>query len=220
MHSGRNLFFLLTGFAAVSGLLLGNFLEPSETESIPAPPVLARGPTTASPVPAAISSAPLTPPEVLQEAINVGQVDPNPEATENRLDEISRGLDSTELNDLVEVAKSPSGPGDLRSVAVDLLARYPGEEVLVPLEEIIFTKNPEARDARLKDFELALRARAIEGLQNHPSDKATWALGRVAETVDEPFLMDRGRRAFLYRQGKVPALEDQDRDAQERLLRR
>jgi hypothetical protein len=155
---------------------------------------------------------------IYTEAIRAGQVDNDPVATEARLNEIAGKLSSDELEALANVVKTPSDQGDLRSVAVDLLARAKSEEVLVPLQEIIFSQWPENQDGRLNDFERALRTRAVEGIQDNPSNKAVSILSNACETMEDRFLSDQNCRAFMFRQGKAGSLEDQHKEALEKII--
>lgn len=158
--------------------------------------------------------------EIIQEAVKVGQIDRNPEATEHRLNQIAKNLRSDEIKSLAEVAKTPSNNGDLRAIAVDLLARNESEDALEPLEEIIFSHWEESRDVRLNELERVLRARAVEGLQINSSLDANAVLAKGSEHLEDEFLRDRSRRALLHRQGKVPKAEDQDQAALEKFLKR
>ena len=161
----------------------------------------------------------LVPLALLAEATRSGQLDSDPVASEKRLEELAGKLSDSEIKAIAQIAKEPSSDGDLRSLAVDLLARTKSETALQPLEEVIVSKWSAAADPRLVSFEQALRARAIEGLEAHPSLQATQILQEALSQTNDLFLNDHGQRALLHRQGQARSVEEQDQEALRRRLR-
>ncbi len=157
---------------------------------------------------------------ILYESKRSGMIDKDPFKSEKRLNELSRKLSNQEIISMTEIIKTPSQESDLRALAVDLLARNRNKHVLGKLEEIITTKWPESADARVIGFEQALRARAIEGLESHPSPQATATLEKALRQTQDSFLLDHGQRALLHRRGQAKSVEAQDQEALSKILNR
>jgi hypothetical protein len=157
---------------------------------------------------------------ILKEAERSGQLDSHPQATEERLNVMAAKLSPAEVQQMAEVVKAPSNNGDLRSLAVELLVRNKNEGTLTSLEEIILSKWPTSADPRITGFEQALRARAIEGLEAHPSTAASKVLENALARTEDPFLKDHAQRAYLHRQGQVRSVEEQDQEALKKILNR
>ncbi len=157
--------------------------------------------------------------EVLHEAHLAGMMDQDPTVSEKRLNKIAENLTADEIASMAELVKSPSNDGDLRALAVDLLARNKGPRALEPLEQIIISKWPDLSDPRMIGFEQSLRGRAIEGLEGHPAQEATGNLQRALSQVQDSFLNDHGQRALLHRQGQARSVEEQDEEALRKILK-
>lgn len=157
---------------------------------------------------------------ILYESKRSGMIDKDPLESEKRLNELAHKLSDQEIISMTEIVKTPSQGSDLRALAVDLLARNKNKNVLEKLEEIITTKWPEAADARVIGFEQALRARAIEGLENHPTPQATATLEKALRQTQDSFLLDHGQRALLHRRGQAKSVEAQDQEALSKILNR
>ena len=158
--------------------------------------------------------------EVLQEAARAGSIDPDPLRSEKRLDELAHQLTDQEIQSMAEIVKTPSNNGDLRALAVDLLARSKAPASLEPLEKIIISQWPLSTDPRMIGFEQSLRARAIEGLESHPSEHAFENLQNVLSQTNDSFLSDHAHRAMLHRQGQARSVEEQDQEALRKILKR
>jgi hypothetical protein len=156
---------------------------------------------------------------VKEEFERVGSLDEDPEASARRMDVLAERLKTPERKELRRMALDPFSDGDERAVAVELLARSSSEEAVPLLESIASDPPPKLQDSRQSSFEQVLRARAIEGLGEHPSPSAVASLRRVAGRTEDAFLLDRTRRALAAREAHVPAPEKQDEDALRRLLR-
>ncbi len=166
------------------------------------------------PSPAAVSA------EILKEAHLAGMIDTDPNTTEKRLDNLARNLTDAEINSMAEIVKTRSMNGDLRALAADLLVRNQSTSALKPLEKIIISTWPDSIDLRSAGFEQSLRARAIEGLESHPSPQATENLRRALSQVQDTFINDHGQRALLHRQGQARSVEEQDNEALQKILKR
>lgn len=174
----------------------------------PAAAVTDRKPSTAS-----VSA------KVLAEAFRTGMTDQDPVASEKRLDVLAGDLTDEEIVSMAELVKQPSSNGDLRALAVDLLARNKGLSALQPLEQIIISRWSESTDPRMQGFEQSLRARAIEGLEGHPAQQATANLQSALSQVQDTFLNDHGQRALLHRQGQARSVQEQDEEALQKILK-
>ncbi len=226
MEKGRLLFILLVIISLGVGAIFWTYIPGLQTKtSGKLPPhsfvknILTQEQQSAAeayskPPPATVS------PEVLQEAARSGMLDQNPAASEKRLDELAGRLSDQDIESMAEIVKTPSNNGDLRALAVDLLARTKATSVLSPLEQIIISKWPASADPRVTGFEQSLRARAIEGLEGHPSRLATEILQRALHQTDDSFLNDHGQRALLHRQGQARSVEEQDQEALAKLLKK
>jgi len=158
------------------------------------------------------------PEKIREEAKRSGQVDENSKETSDRLDQMAQGLKGAEIQLLNQVVKDPHADGDLRATSVELLARTKKEESLTALEDITATPWSQQTDPRTQAFEKALRARAIEGIENHPSQTATASLEKVIAQTQDRFLKDHAQRALLFRKGQVSSVEQQDEQALKKLI--
>lgn len=156
---------------------------------------------------------------ILAEASRTGMTDQDPVASEKRLDLLAGNLTDEEIISMAEVVRQPSSDGDLRALAVDLLARNKGPQALQSLEQIIISKWSESTDPRRQGFEQSLRARAIEGLEGHPAPQATARLQSALSQVQDTFLNDHGQRALLHRQGQARSVQEQDEEALQKILK-
>ncbi len=157
---------------------------------------------------------------ILDETKRSGMIDKDPLESEKRLNELASKLSDQEIVSMTEIVKTPSQDSDLRALAVDLLARNKAKTVLGKLEEIITSKWPESAEAHVISFEQALRARAIEGLEQHPTPQATESLKRALLKNQDSFLNDHGHRALLHRQGQAKSVEEQNQEALSKILSR
>jgi hypothetical protein len=208
------IFFLTTGIFAGVAVLLWPLLPISVSTEMEVPHSFLKNPIRRGPAEQTVYMTPapqeMISKEIVAEAIRSGQIDNNPAATEHRLNELAKNLKPHEIRALGKVVKTPSSDGDLRAVAVDLLARNKSEENQKTLEEIIYSKWPENQDPRLDDFERALRARAVEGVGSKTS------LANACSKLEDKFLMDRACRAY----NGEKSLAEQDQEALGKILKR
>lgn len=224
MKSGRGILFAAVVSLGTAGALTWLFRSPDPHELRPAP--AAKTDSTAAPaasgsakpVVAMTDAAAELPPQIQEEVLRAGQPDPDPLASERRLDRLALELKPEEIQLLSRFVRDFAADGDQRAVGVELLARSPSEAALAALESIALTPVPQLGEPRREGFERALRARALEGLGSHPLDGAGKALQHVASSTDDSFLLDRARRALSARNGQAPEPAKQDNDALRKLL--
>lgn len=207
--------------AAAGAFWLFRTADPESLRSAPAA-VAASAPAPAGPAPALETPAKAAPPElspeIQDEVRRAGQIDPDPLASERRLDRLAQALKTEEILSLSEFVRDFAADGDQRAVGVELLARSPSDAALGALEQIALSPVPKLGEPRREGFERALRARALEGLGSHPNRAADRALRHVADSTDDAFLSDRARRALASRSGQAPDPARQDDEALKKLL--
>lgn len=166
------------------------------------------------------SFAPPIAAQLAKESLRSGQLDPDPAASEERLREMAARLKAADLDWLRSQVLNSQKEGDWRVTSVELLARSPALEAIPLNEAIVLSPVPSSEEALIISFEKALRARALEGIESHPSPNATKSLQRIASQAADPFLADRAHRALAHRQGLAPSLRAQDETALGTLLTR
>lgn len=220
MSKRLKIFFFAAGLVTVVAVLLWPLLPMTSTfksGKLPTPVAQQNTASENSPYSAKVQSMEI-PESIYSEAVRASETDEDPAATELRLNEMAGKLSASEIQALADVVKTPSDQGDLRAVAVDLLARSKSEESLQPLNEIIFSKWPENQDERMNDFERALRTRAVEGVQDNPSQKAVGMLATSCEQMEDKFLSDQSCRAYMHRRGEAGSLKDQHQEALKKII--
>lgn len=163
---------------------------------------------------------------VKSEAGKIGQVDSNPEATQQRLNAWAHGVSAQGAKELSSVALDASRSQDERFLAAYLLGMVPQAEAAIPaLREVALAPwaGPgmgEKHQDRVNAIEVQVRAAAIEGLARHRGqDTAREALVAASRAHQEQFLTDRAQRA-LHEWRTGATVEDQDRKALGKVLQR
>lgn len=163
---------------------------------------------------------------VKSEAGRIGQVDSNPEATQQRLSAWAHGVSAQGAKELSSVALDASRSQDERFLAAYLLGMVPQAEAAIPaLREVALAPwaGPgmgEKHQDRVNAIEVQVRAAAIEGLARHRGqDAAREALVAASRAHQDQFLTDRAQRA-LHEWRTGATVEDQDRKALGKVLQR
>lgn len=152
------------------------------------------------------------------EARLVGQVDENPERTKEHLSEIAAGLSHQDLAVLSGVALDRIVDADERFLAAYLMAENRTADPYAALTRVATAPIDRGLNERIRDFEIQVRAQAVEGLGKLRNDtRAEWALKGVAAKSREAFLRDRAQRS-LYEWRTGNPVEEQDQQALEKLV--
>jgi hypothetical protein len=152
------------------------------------------------------------------ESARVGQVDPDPKLTEERLRNVAAELSAEEINWLKIQALSAKEAADARFFAAYLLALSNKDDALPALKEIASTPLPLGKDQGEIDLGRQIRAQTIEGISKfaHKSE-ARDALLDIEQAQKDEFLRDRAHRG-LYALATGKSVEDQDKEAMGKLL--
>ena len=155
--------------------------------------------------------------EFNREVIQVGQLQNDPDKVESRMQALAEKLTLEQMNYLFAVMSNSETNGDERSLAVELLSLNSSLEAHEKLKEFIARENFSYKDR--VDFEIALRAQAIEGLLNC-SDKSiiVQTLNELKSKTKYSLLSDREERALAFIKGVAPSLPEQDNAALKKLI--
>lgn len=154
------------------------------------------------------------------ESEGLGRVDTNPKSTENRLREWAGSLKREELSQLKGMVFDTQRNGDERALAVYLLGLAPGVEAMKELSEIAQSPIPESPNYRTQEFEMILRAQAVEGLiRPNEFEAARRELAAINGKTSNPFVLDRSQRGLQNLLGHGASLKEQDLEAESKLLR-
>ncbi|MEY4615954.1 MAG: hypothetical protein RJB66_914 [Pseudomonadota bacterium] len=152
----------------------------------------------------------------------IGSLTPSPEAIDEEVSSFANRLKATQLSLLYKTVISKYKSGDEKLLAAELLARSPLPDSIEHLKNII-TTAPESisGSAALQEEFRAIQLLAIEGITQKPllRNESVKALQSLLPAVDNSFMHDRIARGLSALQGKAPALEDQDREALQKLLK-
>jgi len=155
--------------------------------------------------------------EFSREVLEVGRLQSEPDRVEERLQALAKQLNIEQMDYLFNVMMNSEINGDDRSLAVELMSLNTSVEAHLRLKNFIAHENFSFKD-RI-DFEIALRAQAIEGLLNC-SDKnvVVSSLNELKGNTKYSLLSDREERALAYINGTAPSLQDQDNAALKKLI--
>lgn len=157
-----------------------------------------------------------------RESQRVGQVDPDPRATQKRLEASARELTPEEITWLAGQAMDIKNDADARFFAAFLLGLSRKEAAVKALGAIAVSPVPASKNERWVEQERAFRASAIEGFcracKDFPVLVKDTALDVVSRQGDE-FLGDRAHRC-LYSCQTGKSIESQDKEALEKARRR
>lgn len=151
----------------------------------------------------------------------ISQIDANPEATEERLKDLSRHLHDTELKALYESSLNHEKSQDERFLSVMLLAWSEKPEAGQLLENIALTESdPYLDSGRNADFESVLRMKAVEGLHDLPlsSKEHQNHLQNIIQKSSNSQVVDRAQRALWASAGEAERPEKQDEKALQEVL--
>ena len=147
-------------------------------------------------------------------AQQIGMTVEDPGAVTEDLHQRAQQLTEKDIAWLETTSLNPQRQGDERFLAVELLVMNPSIEGARALGRILMT--PEPRRSPEPSLENMIRARAIEGLGDHPQKEAGRLLRESLYRVSDRTLIERGERALLARKGLVSKPEIQDREALEK----
>lgn len=146
------------------------------------------------------------------ESRRIGAIDPNPDATQARLEAVAGELTQDELIWLKGRALNSRTEGDARFFAAYLLALAPPETSLGALREIALSPVPKHKNPGLVELERQIRAQAVEGIsRNRKSSAARDALLDIVDKQEDEFLRDRAHRGlYAWQTGKAVAEQDKE----------
>lgn len=152
------------------------------------------------------------------ESARVGEVDPDPTLTEERLRAVASELSAEEINWLKLRALSAKENADARFFAAYLLALSQKDEALPALKEIASTPLPNSKNQGEVELGRQIRAQTIEGISQLKSKaEARDALLDIEQAQTDEFLRDRAHRA-LYALSSGKPVEQQDKEGMGKLL--
>jgi len=213
--------FLVLGLLLIGGAL---FFWRGSPATLPGPVVVAAPAAVtipAAPAPAFAAGPPMKRVMDLYESESkrVGQIDPDPKATQKRLEESARQLTGEEIRWLETQARDSKNDADARFFAAYMLGLSHAEEAVAALQEIAVSPVPPSHNERLQEQERALRASAIEGMslscKEHPVPVKDGLTDVISRQNDE-FLRDRANRG-LYACQFGKSIEAQDKEALQKL---
>ena len=155
--------------------------------------------------------------EFNREVVQIGQLQNDPDKVESRMQALAEKLSLEQMDYLFALMSNAEINGDERSLAVELLSLNTSLEAHAKLKEFISQESFSYKDR--VDFEIALRAQAIEGLLNC-SDKnvIVQTLNELKSETKYSLLSDREERALAFIKGVVPSLPEQDNAALKKLI--
>lgn len=155
--------------------------------------------------------------DFVKESLSIGQIQNDPDQAELRLQVMADNLTAEQIKYLSTVLTDLNLNGDERTLAVELLSLNTGLEAHQALKA--FVENEIFGFGARVDFELALRAQAVEGLVNC-SDKSVVAqsLDYLKQKTKYSFLHDREERALNFVKGYADSPQQQDNEALKKLI--
>ncbi len=144
--------------------------------------------------------------EFKYEVTQIGQVQTDTEAVENRLQSIARQMEPEHRDYLKLVLLSEKSSGDERAMAIELLTRNQTPEAAEVLKNYSIS---DSSNGNLKSGEdIVFKAQAIEGLAGYQDrDLAISYLNEISRKTHYSFLQDRVRRAQAALKNEGPAIE-------------
>jgi len=155
--------------------------------------------------------------EFVKESLSIGQIQNDPDQTELRLQVMADNLKTEQIKYLSAILTDLNRNGDERTLAVELLSLNTGLESHQALKA--FVENEVFGFGARVDFELALRAQAVEGLVNF-SDKSVviQSLDYLKQKTKYSFLHDREERALNFVKGYTVSPQQQDNEALKKII--
>jgi len=155
--------------------------------------------------------------DFFKEASMVGQLQRDPDQAELRMQVLADRLTPLEISFLSSIASDINRNGDERSMAIEVLSLNTSFDAHRALKD--FIENESFGFGAQVDFELALRAQAIEGLVNYTDKSAVIeSLVYLKAKTRYSFLNEREERALSFVRGYTPAPEKIDNEALKQLI--
>jgi hypothetical protein len=156
--------------------------------------------------------------EFRQEVSQIGRVQTDTEAVENRLQAVARQMEPEHRNYLKMILNSEKSNGDERAMAIELLTRNQTPEAAEILKNYSLS---DSTTGNLKSGEdIIFKAQAIEGLAGYQDrELAISYLNEIGQKTNYSFLQDRVRRAQSALKNEGPAIETQDLEALRKIVK-
>ncbi len=156
--------------------------------------------------------------EFKQEVAQIGQVQSDTEAVENRLQAIARQMEPAHRDYLKLVLMNEKSNGDERAMAIELLTRNQTAEAAEILKNYTLS---DSTTGNLKSGEdIVFKAQAIEGLAGYQDrNLAISYLNEISRKTNYSFLQDRVRRAQSALKNEGPTIETQDLEALKKIVK-
>lgn len=151
------------------------------------------------------------------ESEQVGQIQSDPELAENRIQSLARQIDSPHIRYLEKVMIDQNANGDERAMALEFLSRNQSPEALAILKD--FAKTEGASAGHRQEFELALKAQAIEGIGSALDQSAALTyLDEIKKQSGYSFIKDRAARVEYSIRNNSTSVEEQDNEALKKIV--
>jgi hypothetical protein len=145
-------------------------------------------------------------------AVQINLKSNDPDRTEEFLKQFVNTLKPQNFSTLGEILANANYSNDDRTLALEILSARPTFESHQALNS--FIQNESFGKSRAQDFELGLRAQAIEALTLFADKKEVRKnLENIKIRTRHAFLYDRAHKAATYMSGRLPS-EDLEPDAQ------
>lgn len=156
--------------------------------------------------------------EFKYEVAQIGQVQVDTEAVENRLQAFARQMEPDHRNYLKTILMSEKSNGDERALAIELLTRNQTPEAAEILKNYSLS---DSTTGNLKSGEdIIFKAQAIEGLAGYQDrNLAISYLNEISRKTNYSFLQDRVRRAQASLKNEGPTIETQDLEALKKIVK-
>lgn len=156
--------------------------------------------------------------EFKHEVAQIGQVQVDTEAVENRLQAIARQMEPEHRDYLKMILNNDKSNGDERAMAIELLTRNQTPEAAEMLKNYSISDSP---NGNLKsDEDIVFKAQAIEGLAGYQDrNLAISYLNEISQKTNYSFLQDRVRRAQSALKNEGPTIETQDLEALKKIVK-
>lgn len=209
---------ILLGLLLIGGAFF--FLREKAELPVEAPPPQAASPSLSPEVEKFKSAPPMKRVQELyqEESARIGNLDPDPEGTQRRLEELSKQLTKEEMDWLKSQALDTNVGGDARFFATYLLALSGKPEAVASLREIGLAEIPKSKNQGLTELERQIRGHAAEGLGRlRGVSEARDALLDIVQYQQDEFVRDRAHRAnHQWVTGKT--VEEQDKEGLGKVL--
>lgn len=156
--------------------------------------------------------------EFKTEVTQIGRVQTDTEAVENRLQAIARQMEPAHREYLKLVLLSEKSSGDERAMAIELLTRNQTQEAAEILKN--YTISDSSNGNLKSDEDIVFKAQAIEGLAGYQDrNLAISYLNEISRKTNYSFLQDRVRRAQAALKNEGPTIETQDLEALKKIVK-